>query len=120
LLPWRAKYVLPMIAVVAATALLVARRRRSPGALAAWSAYVALLLPVLGLAVTGMQIAADRYTYLSMIPASLLVATLIARHPWLRGTAAKASAAALLVALGALTFRQSGVWKDSITLWNYT
>jgi Flp pilus assembly protein TadD len=117
--PWSAKYVVPMILVVALTALLVVRRRRLPGLLAAWAAFVALLLPVLGFAVNGMQIAADRYTYLSMIPASLLVSMLLARRESLRKPAAVAALGVVLVVLGALSFRQSGTWKDSMTLWNH-
>jgi protein O-mannosyl-transferase len=117
--PGSAKYVVPMILVVALTAFLVVQRRRWPGALAAWAAYVVLVLPVLGLAVTGMQIAADRYTYLSMIPASLLLAVLLARRPSLRRPAAAAAMSAVLLLLGALSFRQSGFWKDSMALWNH-
>jgi Tfp pilus assembly protein PilF len=117
--PWSAKFVVPMILVVAVTAFLVARRRRWPGALAAWAAYVALVLPVLGFAVTGMQIAADRYTYLSLIPASLLASLLLARRESLRKPVVTAAIGVVLVALGALSFRQSGTWKDSMTLWNH-
>ena len=72
--PWQAKYLVPMAAVAAATAFLWSRRRQWPAGLAAWASYVVLLLPVLGLAVTGAQVAADRYTYLAMIPAAVLAA----------------------------------------------
>lgn len=108
--PWALKYVLAMLGAAAATGLLVAFRRRCPAALTAWLAYGILVLPALGVAVTGMQIAADRYTTLAMIPASALAAAGL-------GKRAAMPVAALLLLLGVLTARQTGFWKDSVTLW---
>src|SRR5207249_1919349 len=51
--------------VLAVTAIALALRRRCPGLPAAWLEYVVVLLPVLGIAQNGPQIAADRYTYLA-------------------------------------------------------
>lgn len=112
--PWAPKYVLAMLAVAAVTASAVALRRRAPWALAAWLAYGILVFPILGLVVTGKQLAADRYTYLALLPVSALVAAGLERR-WSRPAAA--CAAAVLVALGAMTFRQAGFWQNSITLW---
>src|SRR5947207_10571792 len=110
-----------MVAVVAATDVLWSRRRRWPAGFAAWACYVLLLLPVLGLAVTGAQVAADRYTYLAMIPAAVLAAAgleklfrveLPARRPVV------AAVTGVLALLSIATVRQTGVWRDSITLWS--
>ena len=113
--PGDAKYVLALISVLGLSVLLIVRRRRWPGALAAWLAYGILVFPVLGVAVTGMQIAADRYTYLALLPASVLLAAGLGRVP----RSGQAAVAGLLLVLGLLTFRQSGLWKDSITLWSH-
>jgi Tfp pilus assembly protein PilF len=119
--PWQAKYLIPLLAVVTATAALWVRRRRWPAGLAAWACYVGLLLPVLGLVVTGFQVAADRYTYLAMIPAAVLVAAGLDRL-FRSGSPARRPVVAVLTGVLALlavaTLRQTGVWKDSVTLWS--
>lgn len=119
--PGEAKYVAAMTAVVALTGLLIAVRKRLPGGLAAWLAYVALVLPVTGIAVTGRQIAADRYTYLALLPAAAGAAALLARASLLDPRARRAilaGAAGVLVALSAVSVRQIGFWNDSIALWS--
>ncbi len=122
--PTRPRYLVAFVLVVTATAAAIAGRRRWPGLAAAWAAYVVILAPVLGLAQTGPQLVADRYTYLACLPWVVVLAGGLA-HSWSRerplprrlGTAATAAALALLAAL---TVRQVGVWKDSQTLWNHT
>jgi len=119
--PWQPKYIVPMVVVVAATVVLWSRRRRWPAGLVAWACYVALLLPVLGLVVTGFQVAADRYTYLAMIPASVLASAGLERLFRSESPVRRPVVAALtgvLALLSIATVRQTGVWKDSITLWS--
>src|SRR5438128_558368 len=58
--------------VLAVTAIALALRRRWPGLPAAWLAYVVVLLPVLGIAQNGPQLAADRYTYLAVLGWAIL------------------------------------------------
>jgi len=112
-------YLGAILAVTAVTALLLVRRRQAPGPLTAWLAYLLLLLPVLGLAVTGRQIAADRYSYLALLPITILAVFGLARlDATPRRTPAIAASTAAVVLLGMLTWRQSGYWKDSLTLWN--
>ncbi len=118
--PWSAVYLASMAAALAVTGLLLARRRRWPGALAAWAAYVVLIFPVLGVAVTGLQIAADRYTYLALMPAAALAAFALDRAVRSESPArawAPVVATLLVAILSVLTYRQAGIWKDSITLW---
>src|SRR5438132_7212087 len=62
---WATPFVLSYGLVLAATAIVLALRRRVPGLLAASLTYVVVLLPVLGIFQSGPQIAADRYTYLA-------------------------------------------------------
>src|SRR6185503_18224019 len=101
-------------AVGIVTAILIYRRRTWSGVLGAAVCYVLLVFPVLGLIVTGLHIAADRYTYLSLLPASFLVADLLARG----STRIVATGATLLLlGLGGLTFRQTTFWMDSERLW---
>lgn len=111
-------FVASMAAVFLLTILLLVRRRRWPGGLAAWAAYGVLLSPVLGAVVTGLQIAADRYSYLAMMPASLLGAWLLSgiADGAPRRTATIAASAAL-AALALLSARQCTFWADSLTLW---
>jgi tetratricopeptide (TPR) repeat protein len=92
-----------------------------------------LLLPVLGLAQSGPQLVADRYSYLPSIPMALLLAAGLGRLartlddrsalsvPMIRQwhvLAAFATMAAVLVALSLASGRQIGVWHNSLTLWS--
>lgn len=92
-------------------------RRRAPWALPAWLAYLSALIPVSGLFQNGAQLAADRYSYLPCLPFAFvgggLAAALAARRP--RAAAALVAAGAL--ALAASTWRQSGFWRDDVSLW---
>src|SRR2546426_8325275 len=63
--PWAPPFLLSYGLVLAITAIVLAFRRPLPGLLAAWVAYIVVLLPVLGTFQSGSQIAADRYTYLA-------------------------------------------------------
>jgi tetratricopeptide (TPR) repeat protein len=112
------------VAVGAAAVALVRVRRRWPGVAAAGAAFVVLLLPVLGLLHFGVHIVADRNTYLAgLVPALLAgVAVLRVLHGGSSPTTARATAVAALaviVVFGVLTWRQSGVWRDSRTLWTH-
>src|SRR5216110_3421994 len=62
---WAAPFLLSYGVVLALTVMTLTLRQRVPGLLAAWLAYVVILLPVLGIFQNGPQIAADRYTYLA-------------------------------------------------------
>ncbi|HBH04156.1 MAG TPA: hypothetical protein DDZ42_19980, partial [Candidatus Rokubacteria bacterium] len=124
--PLAPRFLASAAAVLALTALAVLLRRRAPALAAVGAAYVVILLPVVGVAHQGPQIAADRYTYLASLPWALLAGGGLARG-W-RGLRARrpgrpaalalaAIAGALLLTLGVLTWRQAGTWRDSETLW---
>lgn len=93
---------------------------RARAVLAAWSAFVILALPILGLAQTGPQLMADRYSYLTCMPFALLFGGALVwasvRWPaWQR--AFMASALAVCVALGVAAWKLVPVWHDDEALW---
>ena len=85
--------------------------------------FLGALLPVLGLLQVGWASHADRYTYLSTLGFSLVLAVclrdLLTRSRLVAWSAA-AGAAAVLAALGAGAWRQASVWRDDQTLFNHT
>ncbi len=112
---WPAFVASGVLAAAAACGVFLMRRRR-PG-LAAASAYYALTLaPVLGLSHFGPQLVADRYSYLACLPLALLGAAPLTVRGARRLLPA---AAALCLALGALTWRQARTWRDSGTFWSH-
>lgn len=112
-----ARYLLSYAVVIATAALAWMMRSRRPGVTAALLAFIAIVLPMLGVVQNGPQIAADRYTYHAAPALALLAgaALLLATRQPLANTLASA----LLVTLGALTWRQSRIWHDSDTLWTH-
>ena len=115
-------------AVVAISGALVWLRRRWPAGLAVWLSYALLLAPVSGLTQSGPQLVAARYSYLACLGFALLAGALVA---WLARRAVRGGpgqgwaraggvvAVAALAALGALSWQQSRIWRDSETLWSY-
>ncbi len=94
-------------------------RERAPwfGAGLCW--YLVALLPVLGLVQVGMQAQADRYTYLPSF--GLVVVLGLGAHALLERLRLTPSQAGLvlglpLLALGFLTWRQVGTWRDTDSL----
>jgi len=122
------RFLLPVIAFVVVTVILIALRRRWPAGLAAWTASVIMLLPISGAVHSGHQLAHDRYSYLSGLGLALLfggglcwlltarrrgrVSVVIART-----VTAGATVVVLVLAVGA--WDQSKVWHDSETLWSW-
>ena len=84
-----------------------------------WLWYLVALLPVIGIVPVGAPVMADRYTYLPLLgPVAALVWTLhglaVRRN---RPITSFAVTACLVVGvLGGLTVRQSGIWRDELTL----
>lgn len=92
--------------------------KRRPGVSAALLAFGAISLPMLGIVQNGPQIAADRYTYHAAPALAILAGAGLALF-MKRGsrTVTLASAGLAIGILGALTWRQTGFWKNSETLW---
>jgi hypothetical protein len=120
-------FALAAVVLAAVTMLLVGLARRPDDTLAgqagraglvAWVAFLVLIVPVSGVARAGHQFAADRYTYLPMLPVAVLVAGLLVRLAPRRPLAVLAPAALLVLLLAGLTFVQTGAWRDSVRLWD--
>ena len=95
------------------TILAIGGRRQWPGFAAAWMSYLAILAPNSGLVTFGTQLVADRYSYLSTIPWTILAAGLLARVTDRHGRLVLAVAVPLLLSLGALSRSQCRTWRDS-------
>jgi protein O-mannosyl-transferase len=121
---WMPLFYLCGFAVLAITVTLYCLRRRWPALLASWLYYLVLLVPVAGLAQSGPQLVADRYSYLSCLSWALLAGGGLARFMNSAGGVAARSrlvvapfAAVVLMTLAVLSWQQSKVWRDTTTLW---
>ena len=125
---WHWSFFLSGFVVIAITVVLFIKRRRWPAVLASWIVYGVLLAPISGIAQSGPQLVGDRYSYLSCMSWALLAGGGLV-HLWqlsLSGSFASriaipvtGFAAVALVGLGALTWRQTQIWKDSERLWTH-
>lgn len=122
------RFLVPLLALVAVTGVLLALRRRAPGALAAWAHAAAFVAPVSGVVHSGIQMVADRYSYLAQVGFVILAGYGLVRLLELHRTgrvrrAAMAIASGgivlMLGALALLTWSQTYVWRDPETLWRW-
>jgi hypothetical protein len=93
-------------------------RRRWPAFTVATIAYIATLLPVLGIFQNGPQAAADRYTYLACLGWAVILGGLAARR-WAGRDMIRVVLSIWVVAMLPLTWQQVAVWHDSATLWSH-
>jgi len=109
--PWDWPIVLSGAVVAAVTAAAILLRRRWPAALPVWVCYAASLAPVLSLIrLDPQQYVADHHTYLATLGLALVAGAAFASRP---------AAGTLAVAvLAVLSWRQTGFWRDSLTLWS--
>jgi Flp pilus assembly protein TadD len=117
------------LVVTAITAAVWLLRRRWPAAVAVWIAYAVLLAPMSGLVQAGNQLTADRYSYLPGLALALgaggvVVASVQAiqhtgpvRPLILR--AAVVAVAGVMVGLGALTWLQLHLWRNTEVLFRH-
>ncbi len=117
-------YLGPALAGGAAVFAVMLAARRLPGLAAAGAFALVAVAPVLGLAQSGPQMAADRYTYVAAWALSAVVAVGGVRLAH-RGVSRPASAAlgaavlGVLVACATLSANQIAVWHDSLALWSH-
>jgi tetratricopeptide (TPR) repeat protein len=98
------------------------RHARERYLLAGWLWYLGCMVPVIGLVQVGRQAMADRYAYTPLLGIFVLVVWWIAEHSakWAnRVEVLGVTAAVALILSGALTWRQTTYWKDSLTLFNH-
>ena len=117
---------LAALAVLGLTVVAALLARRWPAIVTAWLAYLVIVGPVSGITHTGIQIAADRYTYLSCLPWALLVGGAVTAivQARLAGTLTTQAFRRMSIALGGwllalalMTSQQTLAWRDSETLW---
>ncbi|MCG6553303.1 MAG: tetratricopeptide repeat protein [Candidatus Magnetominusculus sp. LBB02] len=105
--------------VVAVTAASIVFIKRMPYFFVGWFWYLALLLPVSGLAQVGYQSMADRYTYLPLIGVFTAVTAAISektRGIYRREVILSIGAAAILIACAIVSHRQAAYWRNDISL----
>jgi len=111
--------VVASILLLVSISVLVFRFRRQKYLIVGWLWFLGTLVPVIGFVQVGVQAMADRYTYVSYIGLSIMLAwgisDLVANRRY--GRVALGSAMFILItAMGTSTYFQLGCWKDSITL----
>ena len=117
---------LSLVSVLGAAAVLVGvsfavrlNWKRRPWLAVGWLWYLGTLLPVIGIVQVGWQAMADRYTYLPLIGIFIAVAWETDARLAGSGRARRTVTAAALLALallGALTWRQTAFWRDSVSV----
>jgi Tfp pilus assembly protein PilF len=127
--PTDPRFLVGAVVTVGVTLTAIVVRRQWPAVPAAWLGMAIMLAPVSGLLTHGgPQMTADRYTYLPGLALALLVgggvglAAGAAAQGTLTPSAARLALGGLtlwLVGFGLLSWQQSRVWRDSITLWHH-
>ena len=111
------------VIIVAITVVVFLTRRSRPYQLVGWLWYLITLLPVIGVVQVGLQGHADRYTYLPhiglLLGATWSIADAMRAFAW-RKIILILLVAAAIVGLAILSWRQTGVWRDTETLWRHT
>ena len=110
-----------VIVTLITTICVVAARKGTKAPLAAWIAYIAIVVPnVMGLS-SGMQPLADRYSYLSTIPLYLLLgaglSSIWEKAGSRRRLALAVASGGVAAVLISVTARQSSTWRSSTSLW---
>ena len=112
------------VALLAVISIAVLRwRQQQPWLPVGWFWFLITLVPVIGLVQVGGQAMADRYTYLPSIGLFVMAAwgvpELLAGIPFRRSALAALTAGAA-VFFFTVAWRQTGLWRDSITLYRHT
>jgi protein O-mannosyl-transferase len=122
---WREpRFLVALVLASVGLGVLVAWRRRGPTLTAAGAIYVLLLLPVLGLSQSGVQLVAERYSYLACLALTLPLAAAWG-STWRHAHAAPVRAllavvpVAVVAAWAGQAHAQTRVWHDDETLWRH-
>lgn len=96
-------------------------RNRLPMLLMGWTWFLVALLPVIGILPPGIQIIADRYTYVSQAALGVsLIWALPSRLPRVPAILSIGGVSLWIVALTALACFQTGFWMNDESLWKRT
>ena len=129
LLSMRYLIALLIVAGIAISCLVLYKMKSGSSWIAAWGYYLVTLLPVLGFIQVGTQSMADRYTYLPSLGPFLLTGlglALVVEKKYESPSESMTFRYSALIVLGilaltlsSLTVKQTGIWKDGLTFWNY-
>lgn len=119
-------YAFKAFAAFAVTVAFLVYWRKQQAVAATWLLFVLPMILVSGLLQNGMQALAARYTYLSAVPVSIATAALAAcilksvpvRHLHLLRCLLPVTLFCLLLFYGVMTWRLTGVWKDTASYWS--
>jgi tetratricopeptide (TPR) repeat protein len=110
--------------LVGITALLLHKSLRKSLLPVGWFWFLGTLVPMIGLIQVGRQGMADRYTYIPHIGLMIMVVWGIAMLPIWQNSRARVIGLALVAGIAAIlgtqTWRQTAVWQNSVSLWEYT
>jgi Tfp pilus assembly protein PilF len=98
-------------------------RKRWPSFTTGWAWFLVTLLPVIGFVPSGIQLIADRYTYVSQIWLVVAVvqgAATVTERFRVPPMALRAATTVGVLGLALGGYLQASVWRDSETLWRYT
>jgi len=125
--PASPKYLFFLLFFISVSAACLVLRKKRKVWLAAWSYYLITLLPVIGIIQVGFQSRADRYTYLPSLGPFLIIGLGAAwvyeksaeKESDILKAVAAVTGAAVIVLMSYATVKQTGIWKNSLVLWNY-
>jgi Flp pilus assembly protein TadD len=112
--------------VLIAITMAVWRFRERRYLLTGWLWFLGTLVPVIGLVQVGEAAMADRYAYIPLIGIFVMIGFGAADVAESRSDGGKLGlwltvpAAAVLIALAAVTYRQIGYWQSNYELWSHT
>ncbi len=115
-------FVASLLFLVAATVLLFKNRKKHLCLLVGWLWFVITLLPVIGIFTNGIQIRADRYTYISQIGLIMAIVwstwDLVGRNK-IAKIVLTLAAPVLVITLMFASSRQLRAWKSDRALWEH-
>ncbi|RFC43646.1 MAG: Tetratricopeptide (TPR) repeat [Verrucomicrobia bacterium] len=96
-------------------------RKKQPSFLLGWLWFLGTLLPVIGLVPGGIQISADRYTYLPQIGLGISIAWIFGSlvSTQLQKQTAAVAGVAIVALLSVAAAQQTAIWKDDESLWTH-
>jgi protein O-mannosyl-transferase len=114
------QFIVSLVLATGVSAAAVLYVRRHPFLFTGWFWFLGTLVPVIGLVQVGGQSMADRYTYVPSIGLFVAVVWLVRRAGARVPVAVLASVATLALFICAvLTYQQSRIWHDSVTLFTH-
>ncbi len=116
--PAAIRFIFSAIAVLVLATFAWSVRKRWPGVTTSLVLFFVVTLPMLGVVQNGPQIAADRYTYHAAPAIAVLAGAGLLFLVRVSPVGGGGLASVVVLALGALTWEQSTVWRNSESLWS--